>query len=362
MTLDFLINAVNALKLRLVSLIIASVVMVACVRGGDPAPVVDQGRRWAGYGIATQEFQLNPAEPIKMQEIVTVKTGVRTLVGVHKVTRGDTVYGIARRYSAMTRAIITTNYLRPPYTLSVGQVLVVPAPGVHRVAAGETIYGISRRYGVDMATLVRFNGMAAPYLIGPGQELALPSETIISARGENAVAGKQAATPAVPPRNKRDSTTEKNVGPKRVAEGRDTLRPTGLPLPLDGNGRFIQPVEGRILSRFGAKGDGQHNDGINISAPRGTSVRAAQAGVVSYAGSEIRGYGNLLLLKHDDGFMTAYAHAEELLVKRGDVVHQGQIISTVGDSGAASIPQLHFEIRHGTKAVDPNIYLASLGG
>ena len=121
-------------------------------------------------------------------------------------------------------------------------------------------------------------------------------------------------------------------------------------------------MHGRIIVGFGPREGGLHNDGINISAPRGTSVRAAQAGVVSYAGSEIRGYGNLLLLKHDDGFMTAYAHAEELLVKRGDVVHQGQIISTVGDSGAAAIPQLHFEIRHGTKAVNPNIYLASLGG
>mgnify|MGYP001194904603 CR=1 FL=1 len=167
-----------------------------------------------------------------MQEVVTLETGARTLVGVHKVTQGDTVYGIARQYRTMMRAIITANNLHPPYALSVDQILAVPAPGVHRVVAGETIYGISRRYGVDMATLVRFNGMAAPYLIGPGQELALPSETIISARGENAVAGKQAATPAVPPRNKRDSTTEKNVGPKRVAEGRDTLRPTGLPLPM----------------------------------------------------------------------------------------------------------------------------------
>jgi murein DD-endopeptidase MepM/ murein hydrolase activator NlpD len=361
-TLVFLINVVNTLKLQRASLIIALVVMVACVRGGDPAPVVDQGRRWAGYGIETQEFQLNPAEPIKVQEIVTVETGVRTLVGVHKVTRGDTVYDIARRYSVMTRAIITTNSLRPPYTLSVGQVLVVPAPDVHRVAAGETIYGISRHYGVDMATLVRFNGMAAPYLIGPGQELALPGEGIISARSENAVAGKEAPVPAVPPRNRKGSTAEKNIGSKRVAEGKPTLRPTGFPPSSGGNRQFIQPVEGRILSSFGAKGDGQHNDGINISAPRGTSVRAAQAGVVSYAGSEIRGYGNLLLLKHDDGFMTAYAHAEELLVKRGDVVHQGQIISTVGNSGAASIPQLHFEIRHGTKAVDPNIYLAFLGG
>ncbi len=122
------------------------------------------------------------------------------------------------------------------------------------------------------------------------------------------------------------------------------------------------PVDGRIISTYGATGGGQHNDGINIAAPRGASVRAAQAGVVAYAGSEIRGYGNLLLLKHDGGFMTAYAHAEELLVKRGDVVRRGQIIATVGDSGDAAAPQLHFEIRRGTKAVDPNIYLAFLGG
>lgn len=344
---------------------VALAALAACVRTGDPAPVVDHGRRSAGIGVAVRAVPPPPrVAPVQVRQVAAQQAAAPepALVGVHRVAAGDTVYGIARRYGATTRAIITTNRLRAPYVLILGQVLTVPAPGVHRVAVGETIYDISRRYGIDMAALVRFNAMVPPYGIEPGQELALPGERIIAAPGQSAAVAHTQATPQAMPQPKPNIFTARDRSPVRAAERRRALRPIGLPPPLDGNGRFIPPVDGRIISTYGAKGGGQHNDGINIAAPRGASVRAAQAGVVAYAGSEIRGYGNLLLVKHDGGFMTAYAHAEELLVKRGDVVRQGQIIATVGDSGGAAAPQLHFEIRRGTEAVNPNIYLALLGG
>ena len=112
-----------------------------------------------------------------------------------------------------------------------------------------------------------------------------------------------------------------------------------------------------MISGFGATGKGRHNDGINIAAPRGTPVKAAENGVVAYAGNELRGFGNLLLIKHDGGWVTAYAHNEALLVRRGDRVRKGQTIARVGSSGGVSTPQLHFELRRGKNAVDPRKHL-----
>ncbi|MEX2201722.1 MAG: M23 family metallopeptidase, partial [Dongiaceae bacterium] len=127
------------------------------------------------------------------------------------------------------------------------------------------------------------------------------------------------------------------------------------------SGTFLWPVNGKVVSEFGAAADGLHNDGINIAAPRGTPVRAAENGVVVYSGNELRGFGNLLLVRHADGFVSAYAHNESLLVERGATVERGQTIARVGSSGSVTSPQLHFELRRGTEAVDPREYLGDLG-
>jgi murein DD-endopeptidase MepM/ murein hydrolase activator NlpD len=127
--------------------------------------------------------------------------------------------------------------------------------------------------------------------------------------------------------------------------------------PDDTEHRFLWPVEGRVISPFGDNPNGGRNDGINILVPRGTPVHAADAGEVSYVGNELKGYGNLILIRHDSGFVTAYAHADGVHVKRGEHVERGQVIGTVGDTGNVSQPQLHFELRHGTQPVDPTPYL-----
>ena len=137
-----------------------------------------------------------------------------------------------------------------------------------------------------------------------------------------------------------------------------TASQANVPSPPPRAGRvFNWPVRGRILSGFGPKPDGLHNDGINIAAPRGTPVRAVQSGIVAYAGNELRGFGNLLLVKHEGGWVSAYAHNGALLVQRGDTVSRGQVIARVGDSGGVSAPQLHFELRQGPRAVDPRAHL-----
>jgi murein DD-endopeptidase MepM/ murein hydrolase activator NlpD len=120
---------------------------------------------------------------------------------------------------------------------------------------------------------------------------------------------------------------------------------------------FAWPARGRVISNFGSTQNGERNDGINIAMPEGTPIKAAASGTVSYSGDELKDYGNLLLIKHDGGYVTAYAHADHLLVARGQAVTKGQVIGYVGQTGDVSSPQLHFEIRHNTTPLDPSTVL-----
>jgi murein DD-endopeptidase MepM/ murein hydrolase activator NlpD len=132
-------------------------------------------------------------------------------------------------------------------------------------------------------------------------------------------------------------------------------------LPPRAGKTFLWPVRGRVIATFGPQSRGIHNDGMNIAAQRGAPIRAAETGEVAYDGDGIKGFGNLLLIRHADGFVTAYAHAESLLVKKGDTVRRGQVIARVGDTGGVSEPQLHFQIRQGAQAVDPQPLMGAPG-
>lgn len=255
--------------------------------------------------------------------------------GYHMVERGNTVYAIARLYGVPVRAIIEANSLEPPYLLRVGDRLRVPSPRAHEVTKGDTVYSISRRYGVPMNELMRANGISPPYTIVIGQTLIIPPA---GAAPVQAASSKPAAA-AAPPR----------ATPAQVA---------ALPNPPPRAGRsFGWPIKGKIILGFGPQAGGSNNDGINIAVPRGAKVAAAENGIVAYAGNELRGFGNLVLVKHADGFMTAYGHNEQLLVVRGQKVRKGQVIARAGSSGNVAAPQLHFEIRKGRSAVDPLRYL-----
>jgi murein DD-endopeptidase MepM/ murein hydrolase activator NlpD len=129
--------------------------------------------------------------------------------------------------------------------------------------------------------------------------------------------------------------------------------------PVYGATTFAWPLNGPVVADYGTTVSGERNDGINIAVPFGTPIHAAAAGQISYAGNELRGYGNLVLIKHDDGYVTAYAHAERIVVNRGDYVQKGQIIGYAGQTGDVTSPQLHFEIRKGVAPVNPHTLLAS---
>lgn len=260
----------------------------------------------------------------------------------YHVQGGDTVYGVSRRLGVPLRTVIDANHLSPPFALSVGQVLRIPNPRRHEVALGETVYSVSRRYGVDVSELVRLNEIAPPFLLAAGQDLLLPVATDRSTTPPRQIA----ATTAAP----RETAAERPLAPAAARPARLAAIPQ--PPPRSGS-KFLLPVAGRVIDGYGAKKNGLHNDGINIAAPDGAPVRAAENGVVIYTGNELRGFGNLILVKHADGWVTAYAHTREAMVARGARVKRGQVIATVGRTGNVSSPQLHFEIRRGTRAVDP---------
>lgn len=230
----------------------------------------------------------------------------------------------------------------------------------HLVLEGETLSGIAQRYRVRMGDLAKLNRIRPPYRIYVGQVLTVPGQ---GPSRQAAAARPEPPRLNVVPAPRPASEPQLAVAPPATEEvqdeaGREATRRAAemQPAPLSGDG-FLWPVAGEVLDGFGDKPNGMRNDGINIGAASGTPVRAAEHGVVVYAGGTIPGFGNMLLIRHADGFTTAYAHNERLLVAVGDRVRRGQTIATVGASGDVTAPQLHFELRLGAKAVDPARHL-----
>lgn len=277
--------------------------------------------------------------------------------GTYVVQRGDTLYRIATTHGLPVRRMIEVNHLSPPYTLMIGQVLRIPVNTDHVVKAGETLKRVAQIHHVDWTELARANGISPPYVIRVGQVLRLPGAEApvqsvpIAAESPPAPSGTEAA-PSAP-----DSMPSLESSAATVAAVPHT-EAAPLPEPPKRSGRALDwPVRGKVVLPFGPIAKGLNNDGINIAARKGTAVHAAESGVVAYAGNELKGFGNLLLLKHDGGLMTTYAHLADIRVKRGEVVKRGEIIAEVGQTGNVSSPQIHFEVRQGAKPVDPQGFL-----
>lgn len=295
------------------------------------------------------------------------------------VKSGQTMYSIARANNMSVQQLAAANGIHPPYSVHTGQRLKVPgvsapnspAPSFvprqpqyqaanapaqaprnyvqtsgHRVQPGETLFSLGRKYGKNPYAIARYNGLAAPYGLNVGQVVKIP--------GAN-------STPPTPPTTAAKAP-QMQKAPVKTADRIPQTTPTPRQSPVTQNqtaSTFRWPVKGRVISSFGRKPNGLRNEGINISVPAGTSVRAADAGIVAYAGSELKGYGNLVLVRHKNGWVTAYAHNKELFVKRGDTVKRGDVIAKAGQTGSVTSPQLHFEVRKGSAAVDPLKYLGS---
>jgi murein DD-endopeptidase MepM/ murein hydrolase activator NlpD len=313
--------------------------------------------------------------------------------GTVRVEQGMTLYSISRANGVTVAQLAAANGISPPYTVSTGRVLRIPgvaqarAPkpsfepqddfasdepvkkasaGRHTVRGGETLFSLGRKYGVSPYAIADLNGLPHDQTLNVGQSLRLPGGTAksivskVPAPEEN----DQFASSDEPIEI---DDTEQNLALKKPALDMDDEVPVVKPVqqqvaavdaaPSMGSMRW--PVKGKIISDYGAKPNGLKNEGINIAVPEGTGVRAAESGVVAYAGNELKGYGNLVLIRHEGGWVTAYAHAKELFVKRGDIVKRGDVIAKAGQTGSVSSPQLHFEVRKGATAMDPLKFLAS---
>jgi murein DD-endopeptidase MepM/ murein hydrolase activator NlpD len=317
------------------------------------------------------------------------------------VAPGETLESISRRNGVPVAAVMEANSITSPAMVHPGEHLVIPrrqgpaagvsapptriaanarsiplaapvgpprnalAPGsgIHVVAPGETLHSIARLYGKPVMLLAKANNISPNTLVKVGERVVIPG-----VRGP-ATAAAPASAPAAPrpeapaaalPKTQNVAITEsprsaRVASPAAAPPAQETAVKAAEPAGAVAGFRW--PVRGRVIAGFGPKSNGLQNDGINLAVPEGTAVKAAEDGVVAYAGNELKGYGNLVLVRHSNGFVTAYAHASELLVKRGEAVKRGQTIAKSGQTGSVTAPQLHFEIRKGATPVDPAQYL-----
>jgi len=350
-------------------------------------PSASTGVSGGGRGLASYSPPAHP--PLE----TTGSVGPRSVAATRGPAQGgttiivgtsDTLDILARRYNVSPAAILQANGYKGPRALSPGQQLIIPhqvaavappapaapastvaaavgAPAsVHVVNRGDTLLSVARRNHVSAAELAKVNGLDPQAKLKLGTKLTVP--------GAKSAAVIPAAAPAVGAAPAAPATRMAAMAPDtqqraRLAQATTTPEDTTVETPVkaaEATGAlptFRWPVRGKVITAYGAKANGKANDGINLAVPEGTPVKAAEDGVVTYSGNELKGYGNLVLVRHANGYVTAYAHASELLVKRGDTIKRGQIIAKSGQSGEVGSPQLHFEIRKGSTPVDPLQFL-----
>lgn len=292
-----------------------------------------------------------------------------------RIAPGMTLYSIAKANGLTVSQLAAANGLTPPYSVQSGQSIRVPgvakavvpqaalevpekttakapaasASGIHTVATGETLFSLGRKYALSPYAIAEANDLSRNSTLKVGQTLKLPGKAGVTAEPRQAEAAPAEET--APAKTEDKIATEQAPAPAETEEL--AAAPGDASMPA-----MRWPVRGKVISAYGSKPNGLKNEGINIAVPEGTPIRAAENGIVAYAGNELKGYGNLVLIRHDGGWVTAYAHASELLVKRGDTVKRGDIIAKAGQTGSVSSPQLHFEVRKGATAMDPVKYLS----
>jgi murein DD-endopeptidase MepM/ murein hydrolase activator NlpD len=291
-----------------------------------------------------------PIWEVKAAPPAAVEVKAQTYV----VKPGETLSHVALRTGAGIDAIARANAIDPPYAVRPGRRLKIPAGRYHPVGKGESGIAIARTYGVDWSRIATLNHLEEPFLLRAGQRLLIPSSREVAKMTleQRAAAFKIDIDDLVTGSEPALAARARPAAPTRSAAR--TLAPTAAVAepPQRFSGRFAWPLSGRILRRFGQSNDGVRNDGIDIATAIGMPVRAAADGVVAFAGT-LAGFGELVLIRHGDGWLTAYGHADRLLVRRGQAVSRGDTIARAGASGNAPQPQLHFEVRQGRKPVNP---------
>ena len=246
---------------------------------------------------------------------------------IYIVKKGENLYLISKKFSISIDEIIKKNNIKSPFKIFPNQKLILPKKTIYTVIKGDTLYSISRKFNVDKYNLSKLNKLKTNNLIYVGQKLFIPNYTRIN-------------------KPKVDLDSEK-ISKKKNTKIYQKKNKT----------IFMWPVRGKVILKYGMIKPGLHNDGINIAARKGADVVASRQGKIIYAGNEIPGYGNLILIKHDKKWVTAYAHLAEIIITKGAQVKKGEKIGSVGSSGRVNTSQLHFEIRKGKRALNPREYL-----
>jgi murein DD-endopeptidase MepM/ murein hydrolase activator NlpD len=361
--------------------------------GPPPSANMPAGTSGGGRGMASYTPGNNPAHASAPAADVTgsvaapksAASGHWSLQGGTSVTvaPGETVESISRRHGVPASAIMQANNLSPSGAIHPGQQLVIPRyspspvanaspatrvtppakplgsapagnPGVHVVAPGETLSKISRLYGKPLGDIAKANNIQPSAKLNVGDRLVIPGVRASAIKSKARPLISQAPAASSEPASEPPQSASVFAPVAEAPSAKDAVK------SAEGTGslpKFRWPANGRVIAGFGPSANGQQNDGINIAVPENTPVKAAEDGVVAYAGSELKGYGNLVLVRHPNGYVTAYAHAKELLVKRGDQVKRGQVIARSGQTGNVNAPQLHFEIRKGAAPLDPVKFL-----
>ncbi|WP_085809780.1 M23 family metallopeptidase [Sphingomonas sp. TZW2008] len=275
---------------------------------------------------------------------------------VYVVRPGDSLRLVAERLGVGADAVARANGLEAPYTIRTGQRLTIPGGRYHLVRAGQTGIAIARAYGVEWSRIVTANALVEPFILRTGQRVLIPGDARPRSAAERAAAFRLEIDDII---TGGEPAIAANQAPaKPVATARRVLPATvAVAAPTASPGRFLWPVDGRIVSRFGAGASGERNNGIKIAVPIDTPVKAAADGTVAYVGDGIAALGGLVIVRHGDNWTSVYGHASKLLVQRGQAVKKGQTIALSGDTGFADRPEVHFELRRGRTPVDPTAQL-----
>jgi len=389
---------------RVAALLIATAILGGCTAYDDMVSGPGRPRGQAGYVVSAEpgetldglaaRFDLPPEAIIQANHLrppYALEPHQALVIpppATYRVHEGDTVQEIATLLGVDDSALAQENGLSQPYHMHVGQILRVPGgygdgtlardagpagdPNMAYIPPGAP--AVTPRSAISSQTLAPPPGVpAGPGSAPPPRTASVPPPPPAYApppRG--AGAASMSSTALAPPPSSGAPTAIYQPPPQpspRPAPVQQAAPPPPqqqalvVPPPPTGAGgpHFIRPVSGQTIQGFGGDGSGQTNDGINIAAASGTPVHAADAGTVIYTGNELAAFGNLILIRHAGGWVTAYGHLAKIDVQRGATVIQGQPIGTVGQTGSATAPQLHFEIRQGAKPVDPAPFLSGRG-
>lgn len=271
------------------------------------------------------------------------------------VQPGDTIYSLATRYQVTPQSLIADNELSAPFSVRDGQSLKITPPREHIVSITDSLYSISQRYAVSQYHLAEINGLSEPYQLVQGQALLIPDthdfSVLNGSKGVNTPLARPAAQPVT-------TVAKANQNVSSVAPSKAPRKNFVAPSFAAGDG-FTWPLEGEIIKDFGPAARGVHNDGVNIGATFGAAVQTSAPGTVAYIGRNLKSFGSMVLIKHDGGYITAYAHLDEIRVAEGDVLGAGQVLGTVGQTGRVDNPQLHFEVRQARQPINPHDIIKS---